>query len=261
MENTQTLPDYPKGLTFEQVWAALMENRAQQNENALAIKETDRIMKENARRQEERDKEREREMQEREKERKREMQERDKEREREMQERDKEREREMQEREKEREREMQERDRYIKEIGNRLGDFTNRFGDIVEHMIAPNLLEKFQEMGFEFEEASRKVKIRNKKNDIRFEIDVYLQNGDIAMLIEIKSDLTISDINKHIVRLEKMRKHADSRGDKRRFLGAVAGIVVEENEREYALKNGFFLIEPNGENFNITTPYNKPKEW
>ena len=217
MENTQTLPDYPKGLTFEQVWAALMENRAQQNENALAIKETDRIMKENARRQEERDKERER--------------------------------------------EMQERDRYIKEIGNRLGDFTNRFGDIVEHMIAPNLLEKFQEMGFEFEEASRKVKIRNKKNDIRFEIDVYLQNGDIAMLIEIKSDLTISDINKHIVRLEKMRKHADSRGDKRRFLGAVAGIVVEENEREYALKNGFFLIEPNGENFNITTPYNKPKEW
>ena len=83
----------------------------------------------------------------------------------------------------------------------------------------------------------------------------------IAMLVEIKADLTISDINKHIERLEKMRKHADLRGDKRRFLGAVAGIVVEDAEREYALSQGFYLIEPSGENFNITPPHDKPKEW
>jgi len=178
MDTVQTQPTYPKGLDFEQVWAALMENREQ-----------------------------------------------------------------------------------IKEIGKRLGDFTNSFGDVVEHMIAPNLLEKFQEMGFDFEETSNNVKVRNKKNDISFQIDVFLQNGDIAMLVEIKADLTISDINKHIIRLEKMRKYADLRGDKRRFLGAVAGIVVKDDEREYALNNGFYLIEPSGENFNITKPHGKPKEW
>jgi hypothetical protein len=81
------------------------------------------------------------------------------------------------------------------------------------------------------------------------------------MLVEIKSDLSISDINKHITRLEKMRKYADLRGDKRRFLGAVAGIVVEDDEKEYALSQGFFLIEPSGENFDITSPPSKPKEW
>jgi len=37
--------------------------------------------------------------------------------------------------------------------------------------------------------------------------------------------------------------------------------VVEEKERVYALKNGFFLIEPNGEDFFITVPEGKPKEW
>ena len=58
-----------------------------------------------------------------------------------------------------------------------------------------------------------------------------------------------------------MRKHADLRGDKRHFLGAVAGIVIEDKEREYALKSGFFLIEPTGENFFITSPPDKPKEW
>ena len=86
------------------------------------------------------------------------------------------------------------------------------------------------------------------------------------MLVEIKANLTISDINKHITRLEKMRKWADLRGDsepkvRRRFLGAVAGIVVEKDEREYALNQGFFLIEPSGEDYTITSPYNKPKEW
>ena len=128
-------------------------------------------------------------------------------------------------------------------------------------MIAPNLLEKFNDLGYEFQEASNNVKVRDKKNDLKFEIDVFLQNGDIAMLVEIKSELTISDIKKHLIRLEKMRKYSDLRGDNRHFIGAVAGIIVKENEREYALEQGFFLIEPNGENFFITPPPDKPKEW
>ena len=157
-------------------------------------------------------------------------------------------------------------ERVVREIGKRFGDFTNSFGDVVEHLIAPNLLEKFKALGFDFEEASTRHKIRNKKHDISFEIDVFLQNGDTAMLVEIKANLTISDINKHITRLEKMRKWADLRGDseskvRRRFLGAVAGIVVEKDEREYTLNQGFFLIEPSGEDYIITPPHNKPKEW
>ena len=165
------------------------------------------------------------------------------------------------ENQKETDRQMQDTDRKLKEIGKRFGDFTNSFGDVVEYMIAPGLQEKFLELGIDFPEVSTKHKIRDKKNDIRFEIDVFLQNGDIAMLVEIKADLTVSDIKKHIIRLEKMRKYADLRGDRRHFLGAVAGIVIEDDEREYALNNGFYLIEPSGENFNITKPNGKPKEW
>jgi len=149
----------------------------------------------------------------------------------------------------------------MKEYDKRFGNLTNSFGDVVEYMVAPNLQEKFNDLGYDFQEASTKHKVRDNKNDISFEIDVFLQNGDIAMLVEIKANLTISDINKHITRMEKMRKYADLRGDRRHFLGAVAGIVVENDEREFALNNGFYLIEPSGENFNITPPHNKPKEW
>jgi len=185
MGEAKTQPTYPRGLDFEQVWAALMENREQQKENA----------------------------------------------------------------------------QQLKEIGKRFGDFTNRFGEVVEYMVAPNLQDKFLEMGLDFQEASTNHKVRDKNKNISFEIDIFLQNGDVAMLVEIKTKLTISDINEHIKRLEKMRAYADLRGDKRNFLGAVAGVIVQSDAREFALNNGFYLIEPSGETFNITSPYNKPKEW
>ena len=158
-------------------------------------------------------------------------------------------------------RQIKETDRQMKEYNKRFGDFTNRFGEVVEYMIAPNLQDKFYDMGMDFQDVCSNYKVRSKKSNISFQVDVFLQNGDTAMLVEIKTKLAISDINGHVERLEKMRRYADSRGDKRSFLGAVAGVVVESDEREYALSNGFFLIEPSGETFNITPPKGKPREW
>ena len=189
MAEVQTQQTYPKGLDFEQVWAALMENREQQ-------KETDRLLKET-----------------------------------------------------------------IKENNKRFGDMDNRFGEVVEYMISPNLLDKFNNLGLDFQTASTNFKVRDHKNKIYFEIDVFLQNGDVAMLVEIKTNLSISYINEHINRLEKMRTFADLHGDKRAFFGAVAGIIVPSEVKQYALDNGFYLIEPSGENFNIISPYVKSKEW
>jgi hypothetical protein len=81
------------------------------------------------------------------------------------------------------------------------------------------------------------------------------------MLIEVKTKLTTERVDKHILRLEKMRKYADLRGDKRIFLGAVAGIVLIDEVKDYALNKGFYFIEYAGDNFFITAPENKPKEW
>jgi len=156
---------------------------------------------------------------------------------------------------------QKETDRVLKETGRRLGDFTNSFGEIVEYMVAPNLQDRFFDLGLDFQEVSKDIKIRDKKNGIHFQIDVYLQNCDTAMLVEVKADLAIGDINAHMERLEKMRRYADLRGDKRVFLGAVAGVVVKDKVREYALSQGLYLAEPSGETFNITPPHDKPKEW
>ena len=159
------------------------------------------------------------------------------------------------------ERYERERKESEKDFNRRLGEYINLFGEVTEYEMAPKMREKFIEFGFTFPKAARNVSIKDYINNIFLEIDVMLENGDNAMLVEIKTKLTVERINDHIERLEKMRKYADLRGDKRTFLGAVAGVVVTDKERYYALDQGFYLIEPAGQNLNITPPNGKPKEW
>jgi hypothetical protein len=64
--------------------------------------------------------------------------------------------------------------------------------------------------------------------------------------------------------MKKMRAHADVRNDKRVYLGAVAGVVFGDSVKNYALRNGFYVLEPSGETFTITEPEAEgysPGEW
>jgi len=276
MEATQ--PASPP--SFETVWAALQETDRILKENA---ERHEREMKENAERHEREMKENaerhEREMKESAERREREMKENAERREREMKENAERREQEMKEnaeRHERHEREAKERDeQYEKkmkelkqqveesrqELNRQLGKYINLFGEVTEYTMAPKLCEKFIEFGLNFYKTTRNISVRDKTNKVFFEIDVMLENDDIAMLVEIKTKLTVERINDHVERLEKMRQYSDSRGDKRTFLGAVAGVVVTDKERNYALEQGFYLVEPSGESLNITAPNGKPKEW
>jgi len=172
---------------------------------------------------------------------------------------------ELRESQKETDRQLKETERILKEkaldFDKRIGALTNLFGDVTEAMIAPKICEKFEEFGFNFPRANPNVRFNDRVNKISFEVDIMLENGDKAMLIEAKTKLTIERINYHIDRMEKMHKYANLHGDKRTFLGAVAGVVVTDEVREYALNQGFYFIEYAGENFYITPPNGKPKEW
>ena len=221
--------------SFETVWALVKELAERQ-------KETDRILKENAERQAESQSESRKEAAERQKKIDRILEE-------------------SAEIRKELSESQKETDRQIKEYNKRFGEFHNRFGEVVEYMIAPNLREKFRELGLDFPKANQNSDVRDYDNNIFLEIDVMLENGDRALLVEVKTKLTTEDVNDHIMRIEKMRKYADLHGDKRAFLGAAAGVVMTSNVKNYALDQGFYVIEPSGETFNITPPNGKPREW
>ncbi|GHV29931.1 hypothetical protein AGMMS4952_16300 [Spirochaetia bacterium] len=112
-----------------------------------------------------------------------------------------------------------------------------------------------------WETINENRKINNDRHDIHAEIDAFLENGTQAMAVEVKAKLQNSHVDDHIKRMEKLRKYADIFGDKREFYGALAATVVNEKSKNYALENGFYIIEPSGEDVKIIKPGSDPKVW
>ncbi|MDR1972839.1 MAG: hypothetical protein LBQ46_13070, partial [Treponema sp.] len=122
--------------------------------------------------------------------------------------------------------------------------------------------EKFNALGYNFSKLVSNIRIADKAKNIIMEVDAMLENGDYALAIEVKTQLNVNHVDEHIERMEKLRRYADDRGDKRKFLGAVAGAIVAENVKGYALKKGFYVIQQSGDTVTIENPAGfKPKEW
>jgi len=143
----------------------------------------------------------------------------------------------------------------IKQTNKDVGGLTSSISALVSNMVKGNIIEKFEALGYgDLDRCSEKQTFRNKKLGIKGEIDLFLENGDIAILVEVKTTLEIKDVRDHIERLEKFRRYSDARGDKRRFVGAVAGAVVSDNVADFALENGLYVIVQSGEAVEIVTP-------
>jgi hypothetical protein len=237
-------------LTFEKVWEMFQETREQMKENDRRSQESWERMKE--------------EMKERMKESDREL--------REFREFRESWEQSMKEFKEEREKtdlQMKETDLLIKETGKqmketdrRIGELGNRFGELAEHLVAPSIREKFNELHFTFEQMSQDVVISDSTGRFLAEIDILLENGDTVIAVEVKSKPAQKDIDDHVNRMEILRRRADARRDTRKFRGAIAGAIMKEEVRGYAHKTGFYVIEQTGDTVKINIPENfRPREW
>lgn len=149
----------------------------------------------------------------------------------------------------------------MKETDKRISELGKRFGEAVEYMVLPNLVARFREEGYEFTKASSNPYVTDSKHAILAEVDAFLENGDKVMIVESKAKPSVYDVKDHVKRMAKLRAYADLHNDSRKYLGAIAGMVVNKNVKDFVLKNGFFVLEPSGVTFSITTPPGSPQEW
>jgi hypothetical protein len=160
---------------------------------------------------------------------------------------------------------VEETNRIMRETSKKISELGSRIGEIIENMVGGNIVAKFQALGYDVEDCCRNVSFRNRKLGISGEIDLLLGDGDIAILIEVKTNLETADVRNHIERLEKYRRYADVKDgkNKSRFIGAVAGAVVTKETKEFAHANGLYVIVQSGEAFEIVaTPTGfTAKEW
>jgi len=190
----KTIPDYPRGITFEQVWAAL--------------KETDRLMKENAER-------------------------------------------------------LKETEKIVRRNGKQMGELHQRFGQLAEHLVAPNIHKRFNELGYHFGSYSPGGhRIEDENGKVKTEIDILLENGKTIMAVEVKAKPAVKDVEHHIRRLEILRDHRRKINDNRSIMGAIAGAIFGIEEKKATREAGFFVIEQSGDTMKIDVPDDfVPGEW
>jgi chromosome segregation ATPase len=125
---------------------------------------------------------------------------------------------------------------------HRVGELTNKVGRIVEKVVVPNIVDKFNEKGFKFDAVSTNVEFLNeKKSGNLTEIDALLENGKFVIAVETKMDLSVSDVNAHIKRLQALRKVPRFKGKK--IYGAVSTAIAREKPVNYALSKGFYVLQ------------------
>jgi hypothetical protein len=170
--------------------------------------------------------------------------------------------REVARRQEETDRQMKDTEREMKELGRKMGYLNNRFGELAEHLVAPNIQEKFKAFGFTFDHMSQNHEITDAEDNLVAEIDILLENGDTVMVVEVKAKPLQKDIGDHVKRMEILRRRADLKNGKRKYQGAIAGAIMSKTVRDAIHKTGFYAIEQTGDTVKITVPEGfSPREW
>jgi hypothetical protein len=156
---------------------------------------------------------------------------------------------------------FKETDRRFKETDKKIGKIAGTLGRFVEGLVEPKLLELFQNRGIEVTEIHHNVEIHRKGME-EAEIDLLLINSDYSIAVEVKTTLKVSDIDDHLMRLEKLKKNPIRSIKGTILLGAVAGIKIESNADKYAYRQGLFVLKQKGEIVEIANDDKfQPKEW
>ena len=160
-------------------------------------------------------------------------------------------------------REAEEREKSKKELDKQIGGLTGTWGKFVEELTAPNSVELFKKRGIEITTMAQRIE-RKRDGKPYYQIDLLLYNETSVIVVEVKSVLKVADVDEHLERLEKIQevppKVFNLRG--KTLLGAVAGIIIEEDADKYAYRKGLYVLRQKGNIVEIANDENfEPREW
>ena len=152
-------------------------------------------------------------------------------------------------------------DKQLKALAKQVGDVTDTLGRFAEEQVRPKILELFRARGVELEETHPRVRVE-KNGQFLLEIDLLLVNTIYSVVVEVKNTLRQKDIDEHLERMKKLQEIPSRTIKGTTMYGAVAGMIVADEVEKYAIKKGFYVIKPKGDNVEISNSANfKPKGW
>lgn len=158
-------------------------------------------------------------------------------------------------------RKFQETDRLLKEVSRKIGQLGNRLGDFVEEMVKPALVRLFQARGLSVHRTMQNLVCRDDLGQYRAQVDLVVIDGDTAIAVECKSQLSVDDVDEHLARLELFKSCWPEYGGYR-LLGGIAAMVVPEDVGRYAYRKGLYVLAQSGDALEIRNDDRfQPRVW
>ena len=149
-------------------------------------------------------------------------------------------------------------DEQVRQTSRKVDALTGKWGRFVEGMVEPNVVPLFQSLGIEIEEVVRGSRTRRNGG---MEVDLLGINGTDVVVVEVKSTLSVDDVNEHLARLARF-KSCFPRFSDLRVLGAVAGAKIDENADRYAYRKGLYVLAQSGNTMMIANDAQfQPSQW
>ena len=165
---------------------------------------------------------------------------------------------------------VQETSKYVKETIKALNDtngkFDNKWGRFMEDLVKGDLINLLVDRKIDVVRVYSRVDYYRPDGTQAGEIDLIAINGKEAVAVEIKTKLTVQDVNDFIQVLNSFKKHFPEKEYAERIIyGGVGYLDDEEGARKYAESKGLFVIKAPGGEAKVSTIVNdkdfKPKEF
>ncbi|MHC6204073.1 hypothetical protein ACYULU_12875 [Breznakiellaceae bacterium SP9] len=158
---------------------------------------------------------------------------------------------------------MKRTDERLGRLGKNVGGTNRSIGELTELIFAAKLWKKFPAYPYQFVNAVFNQSITNEKGEQLAEVDIVLLDGEYVMAVEIKRKLTMKHIKHHVRRIKLLLQYPFNYTAGKKHLGAVAACAVELGAIEYAHVQGFFVLELTGEAVALVPPPEgfNPRQW
>ena len=152
-----------------------------------------------------------------------------------------------------------ENDRIIQRLEKNMDGLTSRWGRFVENIVAPAVLGLFQAKGFQVQEVHQRM--RSGRGSHNLEIDIFVVDDDVAIVVEVKSRLTQNEVRQVLNTLNHFKTAFPHYGTYRIY-GAVAAIEIDKDVDTYAYNQGLFVIKQSGDSVKISNDDQfQPRMW
>lgn len=156
-------------------------------------------------------------------------------------------------------RQMKATDRKIEQMSKNINSLNGNWSYYTESIVAAACETIFLKRGIEAHVVSQRLKSRTKGYET--DIDVLVENNQVAIAVEVKNRLGVSDVKDFLERLGNFKRSFPRYADYTVY-GAVAGIAVDDNAGKHAYRCGLFVLTQSGETIRIMNDDKfQPKVW